>query len=197
MMLENIFTRPRLVWDQVTQPNRLFYLTQLLVPTGMLALLGLPELLLGIPGLGLNLLAQHHCQPTIYCQYTVPITPFIFIALILGLYRLRAIFPRKNGGKALFVGALLLPLALFSLGVDNPFRETEALPDALTPPANADVVQMALATVPNHDTVVVTTNDYAPHLAQRTGLYIIGIPSQREAPVDPDIVFINLYDQGI
>ena len=85
-------------------------------------------------------------------------------------------------------------IALFSLWVDNPFRETEALPDALSPPANADVVQMALAAVP-HDAVVVTTNDYAPHLAQRPGLYVIGLPSQREAPTDPDIVFLNLYDQ--
>ena len=40
-----------------------------------------------------------------------------------------------------------------------------------------------------------TTNDYAPHLARREELFIIGVPSQRLAPTDPDVVFINLYDQ--
>jgi hypothetical protein len=42
---------------------------------------------------------------------------------------------------------------------------------------------------------VVTTNAYAPHLARREGLYIIGIPAQRDPPPDPDIVLVNLYDQ--
>lgn len=52
----------------------------------------------------------------------------------------------------------------------------------------------ALTAVPPN-TSLVTTNDYAPHLAQREQLYIIGIPAQREAPTNPDVVFLNLYDQ--
>ncbi len=42
---------------------------------------------------------------------------------------------------------------------------------------------------------LVTTNDYAPHLAQREELYILGVPAQLETPTDPDLVFLNLYDQ--
>ena len=34
----------------------------------------------------------------------------------------------------------------------------------------------------------------ATHLAQRTGIYIIGVPTQREAPVDADVVLLNLRD---
>lgn len=191
-MIGNVLINPRLVLTEITQPNRLFYMSQLLIPTGLLALIGLPELLIGLPGLALNLLAQHHCQPTIYCQYTVPVTPFIFVATIFGLHRLNMIIQPQTHWR--LWGALLLPLALFALWVDNPFREMEALPDALAHLPNADVVQMALTTIPDN-TVVVTTNDYASHLARRTELYVIGIPSQREAPLDPDIVFINLYDQ--
>jgi hypothetical protein len=32
-------------------------------------------------------------------------------------------------------------------------------------------------------------------MAQRPEIYIIGFPSQRDAPSDPDVVFLNLRDQ--
>ena len=85
-------------------------------------------------------------------------------------------------------------LAFLALWVDNPFTEEQALPSALARTDNAEIVKMALQTVSAEGSLV-TTNDYAPHMAQREELYIIGIPSQREPPIDPDIVFINLYDQ--
>lgn len=191
-MLATLFTEPALVWQQLTSADRLFYLLQLLVPVGFLALLGLPELFLALPGLGLNLLASHHCQPTIYCQYTVPVLPFVLVATVFGLGTLRHLLRRHPAWQLAGLG--LLPLALFSLWVDTPFTETEALPDALAPPGNAEVVRAALAVVPEAGTAV-TSNDYAPHLARRQELYVIGNPSQREAPADPEVVFLNLYDQ--
>jgi len=185
-------THPSLVWQELTQPYRLFYLTQLLLPLGFLALFGWPEFLLVLPGLGLNLLAQHHCQSAIYCQYTAPVVPFLFIAVVFGVSALRRLFNVQPLPALLLL--LLLPMAAYSLWVDNPFVETTAVPDALTPPDNAEVVGQALAAVPS-ELSLVTTNDYAPHLARREELYVIGLPSQRMAPIDPEVVFINLYDQ--
>ena len=190
-MLMTITKDSPLIWHQITGSTRLLYLLQLLLPVGFLALIGLPELLLAIPGLALNLLAQHHCQSTIYCQYTVPVIPFIFIATIYGLSRIQSIIPiRVQSG----IGLSLVLLSLIALKIDNPFLEDQALPSALAEIGNAEIVEMALQTVPIEGSLV-TTNDYAPHLAQREGLFILGLPSQREAPSDPDIVFINLYDQ--
>jgi uncharacterized membrane protein len=191
-MALTLLTRPGIVCQTLAEPNRALYLLQLLLPVGFLALLGLPELLLAAPGLAINILAQHHCQAKIYCQYTVPVAPFVFIATVLGLHRLK----KRLGQRWILrtIGLAIVPLTILSLAVDNPFTEGQELPPPLTELPNAEAVYRALSTVPP-DASVVTTNAYAPHLAQREGLYIVGIPAQREPPLDPDVVLINLYDQ--
>jgi uncharacterized membrane protein len=187
-----LIARPRYVWQNLADLNRGLYLLQLLVPTGFLALIGLPEFLLAAPGLVINLLAQHHCQAEIYCQYTVPIVPFVFIATLVGLQRLGHFL--RYQWTWYVIGLAVVPLSVLALGIDHPFTEAQELPDPLVNLSNAEAVYRALAVVPPGLSTV-TTNAYAPHLAQREGLYIIGIPAQREPPTDPDVVFINLYDQ--
>jgi uncharacterized membrane protein len=187
-----LLCQPGYVCQTLAEPNRALYVLQLLLPVGFMALLGLPELLLAMPGLAINILAQHHCQAEIYCQYTVPIVPFVFIAAVFGLHRLKSWLGQRWLSHA--VGLAIIPLAILALAIDNPFTEGQELPPPLADLPNADAVYRALATVPPKASVV-TTNAYAPHLARREGLYIIGIPAQREPPPDPDVVFINLYDQ--
>ena len=191
-ILRTLLTHPGYVWQQLAEPNRVLYLLQLLAPTGFLALLALPEVLLAAPGLAINLLADHHCQPQIYCQYGVPIVPFVFIAAVIGLQKLKALL--RNKWSWTILGLAIVPLTLIALMLDNPFTESQMVPAPLRQLSNAAAVYRALDVVPP-DASVVTTNAYAPHLARRQGLYIIGIPAQREPPVDPDVVFINLYDQ--
>lgn len=191
-MLVTLLTRPGYVGRRLIEPAKGLYLLQLLAPTGFLALLGLPELLLAAPGLLINLLAQHHCQAAIYCQYTVPIIPFIMVALVTGMERFRPFLAHRVTWRIAAVGVLCL--GLLALALDNPFTEAGALPSPLARLPNADAVRRALAIVPS-EVSLVTTNAYAPHLAQREGLYIIGLPAQRDPPPDPDVVFINLYDQ--
>lgn len=191
-MVQTLITRPAYVWQQLAEPNRGLYLLQILVPTGFLALLALPELLLAVPGLAINLLAQHHCQPKIYCQYAVPVVPFLFIAAVVGLQRLKGLLTHRWSWY--LIGLSIVPLTVTALAVDNPFTEEQELPAPLAELPNAETVYRALATVPPGASVV-TTNAYAPHLARREGLFIIGIPAQRDPPSNPDIVFINLYDQ--
>jgi uncharacterized membrane protein len=191
-MALTLLTQPGTVCRTLAEPNRALYLLQLLLPVGFLALLGLPELALAAPGLAINLLAQHHCQAKIYCQYTAPIVPFVFIASVCGLQRLKSWL----GRRWLFhiIGLAIVPLTVLALAIDNPFTEGEELPPPLAHLPNAEAIYQALVTVPP-DASVVTTNAYAPHLAQREGVHIIGIPAQREPPLAPDVVFINLYDQ--
>ena len=191
-IVQTLFTNPTHVWDYLVQTDRLLYLVQLSIPVGFLNFVGLPELLIAQPFLMTNLLADHFCQPAIYCHYHAPIIPFIFIGLVFGLARLRRWLKDERSWQ--FVIMLILPLAMVNFWLDNPFQNTPLVPAALDQIDNAEVVKQALTAVPPNLSVV-TTNDYAPHLAQREKLYIIGIPSQREAPTDPDIVFLNLYDQ--
>lgn len=191
-MIHVALSQPLLVFNQLTTASRLMYLLQLFLPVGFLILLGLPELIPAVPGLLMNMLAQHQCQPTIYCQYAAPIIPFVFVSAVYGLDRLK-----KKGISSIsvrLVGIALVPLAFTAWIVDNPFTEKMAAPDALAEIGNADVVRMALQIVPKEGSLV-TTNDYAPFVAQREKLYILGRPTQRKTPVNPDIIFINLYDQ--
>jgi uncharacterized membrane protein len=207
-MIWTLLSRPGYICKTLAEPNRALYLLQLLLPVGFLALLAVPELLLLpvgflallavpellllVPGLAINLLAQHHCQAKIYCQYAVPIIPFVFIAAVVGLQKLGRLADRR---WILYVlGSAVLVPAILALVVDNPFTEGQDLPPPLAELPNAEAVYRALDTVPDGLSVV-TTNAYAPHLAQREGLYIIGIPAQRDPPPDPDVVFVNLYDQ--
>jgi uncharacterized membrane protein len=122
----------------------------------------------------------------------VPIIPFVFIAAVFGLYRLKSWLGQRWLYHAL--GLAIVPLTILAMVVDNPFTESDELLAPLADLPNTEAVYRALATVPLGASVV-TTNAYAPHLAQREELYIIGIPTQREPPADPDVVFINLYDQ--
>ncbi|MDX1415937.1 MAG: DUF2079 domain-containing protein [Candidatus Promineifilaceae bacterium] len=191
-MLLALLTNPVRVWQHIATMQHLQYLRQLFLPAGFLALLGLPELILALPGLVTNLLADHFCQPTIYCQYTVPVVPFVFIALVTGLFRLDRWWRSRRGLRMLTAGLVLL--TLISFWRDNPFADQPLLPPALHKLGNEDTVALALAEVAPRASVV-TTNDYAPHLARREGLYILGVPAQRETPVDADVVFLNLYDQ--
>jgi uncharacterized membrane protein len=187
-----LIAHPLRVWNGMVDPNRALYLLQLLTTTGFLALMGLPELMMVIPGLTVNLLAHHHCQASIYCQYTVPITPFIFIAAVIGLQRI--IHLLEHRWAAYVLGFAVVSLSVLALAIDNPFAEDQTLPDPLAKLPNAEAVRRALAVVPPGASVV-TTNAYAPHLAQREALYLIGIPAQRDPPPDPQVVFVNLYDQ--
>ncbi|MEM7799207.1 MAG: DUF2079 domain-containing protein [Chloroflexota bacterium] len=173
-------------------PPRPETLWQTFGATGFLAVLALPELIMVAPGLAQNLLAEHFCQPTIYCHYTTPVIPFIIVASILAVYRIsrRWLIPYLT--EILTVIAVVA--AIFFWRQDNPFEPVPFLPGWENPPDNHAVVEQALAVVPPAGSLV-TTNDYAPHLARRRELYVIGLPSQRDAPVDPELIFLNLYDQ--
>jgi uncharacterized membrane protein len=191
-MMQMMLMEPFAVAKHLFTEANMLYALQLLLPVGLLAIFGFRELLLGLPALAINLLSNHFCQSTIYCHYTIPIIPIIFIATVFGLLFIKEHLPEGSSWRLY----ALIPIVLtcLSFWVSNPFQETSLLPSAFEQIGNAEVVKMALDSVPA-DGVLVTTNDYASHLARRPGLYIIGIPSQREAPIDPDIIFLNLYDQ--
>lgn len=183
-MLTTLIREPERVWDKLANPTRGLYLLQLLIPTGFLALIGMPEFMMAAPGLAINLLADHFLQNSIYCQYTVPIVPFVFIAAVAGLARIRRAF---SPWYAYVLGLGCLFLVIVPFKIDFPLGQDPVI-------TNLQAAYDALQVVPDRASLV-TTNAYAPHLAHRAGLFVLGFPAQRETPTNPDIVFINLYDQ--
>jgi len=113
-MIGTLLTRPDLVLAQLRTADALRYGAQLLFPLGFLALLAPEVLLLALPSLAINLLADfppmHQVDTLIYAA---PIVPFVLIASVTGVARLLRLsrtthhaLPRRNATVAAI--ALLL-----------------------------------------------------------------------------------------
>ncbi len=83
-ILINLFTRPWIFVRDLFQLDALHYYFNLLLPVGGLAILGLPIILLASPEIAINVLSSNHNLRTIFFQYTSAITPYIFLATVIG-----------------------------------------------------------------------------------------------------------------
>ncbi|MCC6166221.1 MAG: DUF2079 domain-containing protein [Caldilineaceae bacterium] len=89
-MVASLLTRPGLVWAQLAAAQAGDYLWKLLWPTGFLALLAPEALLLALPSLAINLLADFPPMHQVHTLiYAAPIVPFVLAAAVMGLARLR------------------------------------------------------------------------------------------------------------
>jgi uncharacterized membrane protein len=88
-MVLSLLTRPDLVWAQLMAADAGNYLWSMLWPTALLALLAPETLILALPSLAINLLADfppmHETHTLIYAA---PIAPFVLAAAVMGLARL-------------------------------------------------------------------------------------------------------------
>jgi len=88
-MLRTLITRPDLVILQLQRANIGDYLFRLLLPVGFVALLAPEVLLIALPSLAINLLADfspmHQVTGLIYAA---PIAPFVMLAAVMGMGRL-------------------------------------------------------------------------------------------------------------
>lgn len=114
-MVVSLLTRPGVVWAQLVSADAGGYLWSMLWPTGLLALLAPEVLLLALPSLAINLLADfppmHETHTLIYAA---PIAPLVWAAAVMGMARIvrwgGAHRPRVRRG--LMVGLTVLVLAL-------------------------------------------------------------------------------------
>lgn len=92
-MVWTLFTQPDIILDQLRKADALLYLVRMLLPVAFLALLSPEILVLALPSLGINLLADfapmHQVSQLIYAA---PIVPFVTAAGIVGLQRLLSHF---------------------------------------------------------------------------------------------------------
>jgi len=84
-----LLTQPMVVWTQLQQADAVGYLSRLLLPVGFVALLAPEVLILALPSLAINLLADFPPMHQVYeLIYAAPIVPFVMLALVEGLRRL-------------------------------------------------------------------------------------------------------------
>ncbi|HMN27624.1 MAG TPA: DUF2079 domain-containing protein, partial [Caldilineaceae bacterium] len=97
-MVRTLLTRPALVLAQLQSAQALRYLALLLLPVGFSALLVPEILLLALPSLAINLLADFPPMHEVYTLiYAAPIVPFVLIAALFAVGRVADFFaPRAS-----------------------------------------------------------------------------------------------------
>jgi uncharacterized membrane protein len=87
-ILKSFFTQPGVVWQIVSEPARLAYLRNLLLPFGFFSLLAPEILLLALPVLLANLLSAYPAQYYGEFHYSAPLVPYVAVSAAYGLARL-------------------------------------------------------------------------------------------------------------
>lgn len=118
-MVTTLLMRPDVVLAQLRAANALGYLFQLLLPVAFLALLAPEILLLALPSLAINLLADfppmHQVDTLIYAA---PIVPFVLVAAVFGAGRVkRWALGKSPPAVAPFILPLLAVVVLSGAGV--------------------------------------------------------------------------------
>lgn len=104
-----LLTHPTVVWAQLQQADALGYLYRLLLPVGLVALVAPEVLLLALPSLAINLLADFPPMHQVYTLiYAAPIVPFVMLAMVEGLRRLGQWRIGHRRGRAVQIAAATL-----------------------------------------------------------------------------------------
>jgi len=95
-----LFTHPGRIATAVTQASDLHYVAQLLLPLGLLPLLGYAAALTALPELALNLMSDTSTQTSIDFHYTAGVIPGLLAGAVFGAARLRSIVPEAGSYAA-------------------------------------------------------------------------------------------------
>ena len=88
-MLHTLLLRPATIYHLVSTPQKLLFTLQLLFPLACLPLLGFPAILLALPTYAYLMLSDYAFQTSITFYYTAPLIPFLLLATVVGLQRIR------------------------------------------------------------------------------------------------------------
>jgi uncharacterized membrane protein len=169
--------------DMLLQPERWYYLIELLAPVGWLALLAPEFLLPGLPVLVANFMSDFPAQYSGQQHYTAPLVPVMVVAGIYGARRLwdwlTAVASRSGSGAMrlnrhrMLLAGLSIWLVGWSLGFHHLRGWTPLARDFEWPRLTAHHRLLArfTAQIPG-DAAVSTTPPLHPHLAHRWKIYL-------------------------
>ena len=148
-------TYTQIAWNLLMHPSELCGTAlknarELLAPLGFVPVASPGTLLLALPPLLLNSTSAFDLQMNLQAHYALPIVPFLFIALLIGLHHLCAWFPRQRQALLTVVSVYLLVMNVSSLKA--------------FPITNHDLVgHRLLKTLPDGVTIAAQTS-FVPHL---------------------------------
>jgi uncharacterized membrane protein len=186
---------PLATLQRLLEPQRLEYLPLLLLPLGLLPLLGPGGLLIALPALLVNLLSARENTATIFYHYSAMVAPWFLVGTIEALRRCPA---RLQAAASLYLllsslaAHLLFAPSPLSLGflrnastVREPFDGVAALPRVFREQPRDELGRAALALIPPN-AAVAATSVYAVHLAHRQQVYQLPLPFEN-----------GLHDDGL
>lgn len=174
----NFVLHPKHTLDVLATRQNLRYFFSLLVPVAFLCLLSPVFLLPALPAFLINLISDFPGQHTIFFQYTAAIIPFVFVALIFGLRKVRnwsegAFRQRFVMGALAFVLAASALAGAFYLG-PSPLAETWTLAKYRSDD-HIEVIRDGLSVIPAEARVSAQVY-LLPHLSEREKIYMFPQP---------------------
>ena len=169
-IVASVVLNPFLVLQHLLILPKLEFLLHLLVPLGLLPLLGFDTLIFVVPTILYLLLSDYEPQYSIYFHYTAPLIPLLFMASVTGAVRL---IRWKGRSVTAAISAFILVTSLLSYLLHGPgplarhFNQNGQYD--LWPHLASGY--HALAAIPP-DPSVMTIEEFAPHLAAREEIYI-------------------------
>jgi uncharacterized membrane protein len=186
----------RIAGHVMGEPRRLWMLVKFLLPVGFLPLLS-PAILLALPSLAINWLAGNLYQASIYFHYATLMIPVVFAAAVYGMERVAVSRFKYHVSSITFTLLWLAACALLALGFDQFWQPQTGQEDwenhSLAREVDPAAFRAAAALLPA-DGAVATTEAYAPHLANRQGLFLLHDPRILFVVDRVDWVLVDLND---
>jgi uncharacterized membrane protein len=166
-----IIQRPLYVLSYMFSPEKVRYLIELLSSLAFLPLMSPLEMIMTIPVFGLNLLSSWGSQQTLAYHYNVQIIPFLFIASIFSLKRLKDAFEKTSLKRWWRVWIILI--VTFSIGS---CAILSPLPQVLSTPSyyisdQKDVARQKMIDLIPPEASVMATFNFLPRLSHRMDVY--------------------------
>jgi len=185
-VVDNIIFHPKLILDNFLTVENLFYLCLLLIPViWQLSLRGLLPLFGAIPTLLINLLADPSYQKDLLAWYSLPILPFLFLAVIETLKKGDGWLKTK---RSIFLWSLLAFILLAKYG----FFWSKYLVSL----DNWQSMNEAISLV-NTQQGVYTTDEIAPHLTHRKLIRFANMDLLQNNLDEFNYVLLNLRHPGL
>lgn len=194
----NLIVKPNLVLERLFSLETLEYLALLLLPViWWLSPRHLSSLISAVPMLAMNILSDIPAQRDLIHQYSVPILPFLLVAVISSLaysnqHKGKTIFdrlplPNYPLPRVIVIWSLIAFLALAKYG----YFWTIYLNGLDTLPATKEAISLV-----ETKGSVLTTAQIAPHLAHRPVVKLTHVHAQPANLAEFDYVLLNLRYPG-
>ncbi|MDZ8054980.1 MAG: DUF2079 domain-containing protein [Aulosira sp. ZfuVER01] len=183
---QNLLSKPEIIFGNLFSTDNLGYLILLIAPVIWgFSLQGITPLVAAIPSLGINLLAEYQPQKELLHQYSLPILPFLLLAVINTLATGRGWLQNK---RTIILWSLVafLSLAKFTYFTGKYLKNLD----------NWQATREAIALVETQGTVL-TTDELAPHLSHRQFIYLMNRDALPDNFNTFDYILINTRQPGL